>query len=153
MHNNTVQPEVSLLFLSSFQEDSAILNFLSYKFFIFRKLFFAIYMHVCVLSHFSRVQLFVTVWTVAHLAPLSMGFSRQDTGVIPPWDLPDPGIKPASLMSPALASGFFTTSTTWEAPPYTYVFLNNIFCSAVLGFLWLTIITLNYCNDDITLTK
>ena len=30
-------------------------------------------------------------------------------------DLPDPGIKPASLMSPAKAGGFFTTSTTWEA--------------------------------------
>jgi len=34
----------------------------------------------------------------------------------PPGDLPDPGIKPASLMSPALAGGLFTTSTTWEAP-------------------------------------
>ena len=34
-----------------------------------------------VLSHFSRVQLIEIPWTVAHLAPLSMGFSRQDTGV------------------------------------------------------------------------
>ena len=33
------------------------------------------------LSHFSHVQLFVTPWTVAHQAPLSMGFSRQETGV------------------------------------------------------------------------
>ena len=33
-----------------------------------------------------------------------------------PGDLPDPGIKPTSLASPALAGGFFTTSTTWEAP-------------------------------------
>ena len=33
----------------------------------------------------------------------------------PPADLPDPGIKPASLTSPALAGGFFTTSATWEA--------------------------------------
>ena len=33
----------------------------------------------------------------------------------PPADLPDPGIEPVSLMSPALAGGFFTTSTTWEA--------------------------------------
>ena len=32
----------------------------------------------CVLSHFSRVRLFVTLWTVAHEAPLSMGFSRQE---------------------------------------------------------------------------
>jgi len=38
----------------------------------------------------------------------------------PPGDLPDPGIKPASFMSPSLASGFFTTSTTWEAPWYLY---------------------------------
>ena len=38
------------------------------------------YMHicVCVLSHFSHVQLFATLWTVAHQAPLSMGFSRQE---------------------------------------------------------------------------
>ena len=34
----------------------------------------------------------------------------------PPGDLPGPGIKPVSLMSPALADGFFTTSATWEAP-------------------------------------
>ena len=56
---------------------------------------------------------------VAHLAPLSMGFSRQEhwSGLPcpPPWDLPDTGIEPTSLMSPALAGGFFTTSATWEA--------------------------------------
>ena len=34
---------------------------------------------------------------------------------IPPGDLPDPGIEPASLVSPALTGGFFTTSCTWEA--------------------------------------
>ena len=39
----------------------------------------------------------------------------------PPGDLPDPGIEPMSLMSPALAGGFFTTSTTWEASPYRYI--------------------------------
>ena len=33
----------------------------------------------------------------------------------PPWDLPDPGIEPTPLRSPALAGGFFTTITTWEA--------------------------------------
>ena len=48
-----------------------------------------------------------------------MGFSRQEywSGLPcpPPADLPDPGIEPVSLMSPALAGGFFTTSTTWEA--------------------------------------
>ena len=54
------------------------------------------------------------------MAPLSVGFSRQEywTGLPcpPPGNLLNPGIEPISLMSPALASGFFTTSTTWEAP-------------------------------------
>ena len=50
------------------------------------------------LSHFSHVQLFATPWTVAHQAPLSMGFSRQEywseSPCPPPGDLPNPGIKP-----------------------------------------------------------
>ena len=70
-------------------------------------------MHECVLSHFSCVRLFVTPWTVAHQTPLFLGFSRQEYWsewpCPPPGDLPDSGIKPTSLMSPALASGFFTT--------------------------------------------
>ena len=57
----------------------------------------------CVLSHFSCVRLFVTLWAVASQAPLSMRFSRQEYwGGLPlpsPGDLPDPGIEPASLMS------------------------------------------------------
>ena len=68
---------------------------------------------VYVLVHFSCVQLFVTLWTVAHQAPLSMGFSRQEYCEFPcppPGDLPDPGTEPVSLMSPALADGFYTTS-------------------------------------------
>ena len=72
------------------------------------------------LTHFSRVQLFSTLWTVAHQAPLSIGFSRQEhwSGLLllPPGDLPDPGIQPTSLMSPALAGGIFTTNATWKAP-------------------------------------
>ena len=75
-------------------------------------------LHACMLSHFSCVQLFVTLWTVAHQAPLSMGFSRQEhwSGLPcpPPGDLPDPGIKPRSPVSPASAGGFFTASATWE---------------------------------------
>ena len=63
--------------------------------------------------------LFVTLWTVARQAPLSMGFSRQEywSGLPFPTlvDLPNPGIEPMSLMSPVLAVRFFTTSTTWEA--------------------------------------
>ena len=42
----------------------------------------------------------------------------------PPRDPPDPGIEPASLMSPALAGGFFTTNTTWETPDSTRYILN-----------------------------
>ena len=67
----------------------------------------------------SCVQLFVTSQTVAHHTPLSMGFSRQEYwgGVpfSPPGDFPDPGIKPVSLMAPALADGLFIASATWEA--------------------------------------
>ena len=77
-------------------------------------------MCACALSHFSRAQLFGTLWTVARQAPLSMGFSRQECwSGLPfpsPGDLPYPGIKPVSLMSPALAAGFFTTGATWKNP-------------------------------------
>ena len=70
------------------------------------------------LSGFSRVQPFVTPWTVAHRAPLSRGFSRQKywSGLPCPLlgDLPDPGIEPMSLVSPALAGELFITSATWE---------------------------------------
>ena len=58
-------------------------------------------------------------WTVACQAPLSMGFSRQEywSGLLclPPEDLPNLGIEPESLTSPALAGGFFTSSAPWEA--------------------------------------
>ena len=69
-----------------------------------------------VLSRFSYVQLFVTPWTVARQAPLSVGFSREEhwSGLpFPsPGDLPDAGIE---LASPVLPGGLFTTSATWEA--------------------------------------
>ena len=58
--------------------------------------------------------------TAARQAPLSLGFSRQEywSGLLypPPGDLPDPGIEPVSLTSPASGGRFFTTSATWEAP-------------------------------------
>ena len=54
---------------------------------------------------------FATLWTVAHQASLSMRFSRQEywSGLPcpPSGDLPDPGIKPAFLMSPALVGEFY----------------------------------------------
>ena len=54
---------------------------------------------------------FESSWTVANQAPLSMGFSGQEywSGLPcpPPWDLPDPGFEPVSLMPLALADFFF----------------------------------------------
>ena len=71
----------------------------------------------CVLSQFP---FFVTPWTVAHQALLSRGFSRQEywSGLpFPsPGDLPNPGTKPVSPASPALAGRFFTRGTL-EAHP------------------------------------
>ena len=62
----------------------------------------------------SHVWLFQILWTVVHQAPLSMWFPRQDywrgLPFPPPVDLPDPGIKLVSLMSPELADRFFTTT-------------------------------------------
>ena len=67
----------------------------------------------------SHIQLFATLWTVARQAPLSMGFSRPEywSGLPcpPPGDLLNPGLEPASLVSPSLADTFLTTSATWEA--------------------------------------
>ena len=76
------------------------------------------------LSHFSHVRLFATLWSAACQAPLSMGFSRQKYWSGLPRPLPgnpDPGIKPASLTSPALGGKFFTTCATWEAQKEHYL--------------------------------
>ena len=69
----------------------------------------------CLLSRLSRVRLFVTIWTVALQAPLSMGFSRLEYGsglpYPPPGDLPNPGIKPGS---PALQADSLLTEPPRE---------------------------------------
>ena len=63
----------------------------------------------CNAESLSRVWFFATPWTVAHQAPLSLGFFRQEywSGLLfpSPGELPDPGMEPVSLV---LASGFFT---------------------------------------------
>ena len=68
------------------------------------------YAYACLLS---RVRLLVIPWTVARQAPLSVGFSRQESwGGLPfppPGDPPNPGMEPPSLWSPALAEGVFST--------------------------------------------
>ena len=81
----------------------------------------------CVLNGFSCIQLFVMLWTVAHQASLSMGFSRQEywSGLpcLPLGNLPDPGREPMFLKSPALAGRIFSTSTTWESQVKVYTLL------------------------------
>ena len=76
-------------------------------------------MCVYVLSRFSDVRFFETLWTVGHQVYLSTRFSRQErwsgSPCSLPGDLTDSGIKPASLTFPVLAGGFFTTSASWEA--------------------------------------
>ena len=74
------------------------------------------YWCACVLSHFNCVLSFATLWSPPG-SPVHR-FSRQEywNGVPcpPPGDLPNSGIKPVALMSPALASIFLTTSAPWE---------------------------------------
>ena len=71
-----------------------------------------------VLSVLTCVRLFVTPWTVARQASVSMEFSRQEywSGLpLPtPVDLSNPGIEPVSLGSLAMAGGFFASSATWR---------------------------------------
>ena len=115
------------------------------------------------LSCFSHVFLFATPWTVAHQVPLSVGFSRREywSGLpfSSPGDLPNPGIKPASHMSPVLVCGFFTTCTPWGAQFEAYQLAINqadiqifhyntsFFPLNVLGYLWLLPIKF-YCFID-----
>ena len=78
------------------------------------------------------------IWTVAHQAPLSMGFSRQEywSGLLwpPPGDLPDPEIEPASpvssasLVSPALAGGSLPLAPPGKPHIRAYMFLKGIKC-------------------------
>ena len=66
----------------------------------------------------------MTPWTIACQAPLSMGLSRQEyLNEVPfpsPGDIPDPGIELASLTSPILAGGLFTTRPPQGPLPLTY---------------------------------
>ena len=102
----------------------------------------SLFVHLLLLlSRFSHIRVFATLWTVARQAPLSMGFSRQEywTGLpcSPPGDLPDPGIKPVSLTSSTLAGEFITTRASWGAPLVLwlyYSFLNHIVNPRKHGF-------------------
>ena len=69
-------------------------------------------MHACMLSHFSCVCLFATLWTAARQATLSMGFSRQEywrgLPCSPPGDLPDPRVRTCVSCGSFIVGGFFT---------------------------------------------
>ena len=110
-----------VIYLSS---NHYILGIVIYTFILYKNdicylciIFLHIYVHT---QSLHRVQLFVTPWTTAHQAPLSMGFPRQEywSGLpFPsPGDLPNPGIEPSS---PALAGGFLTTEPSGK--PYVYM--------------------------------
>ena len=100
---------------------------------------------VCVLSCFSCVRLFATLWTVACQAPLSMGFSRQRESsecwsglpCHPPGDLYNPGLN-LSPLSPVLAGGFFTTRATWQAlfKVYSHITLLLISRNLKIATMW-----------------
>ena len=86
----------------------------------------------------SCVQHFVAPWTVTHQAPLSMAFPRQECwSGLPfptPGDLLDPGTKPVSLISPALAGEFFASSSTWEECDLMKV--KSLSCVRLLATTW-----------------
>ena len=82
----------------------------------FREFTAHLYLYCAVLSHLSHVLFFATLWIIACQAPLSMGFSRQEywgrLQPLPLGNLPNPGIKPTSLVSSASTGRVFTTSAT-----------------------------------------
>ena len=82
---------------------------------------------MCCAKSLQSVQLFLIPWIVARQDPVSMGLSRQEYWCRLPFpplgNLPDPGIEPTSLRSPA--GRFFTTSSTWEA--YVFARIHALF--------------------------
>ena len=105
---------------------------------------FYVFYCACVLSSISCVWLFATLWTVACQAPLSMWFSRQEywSGLpcTPQGDLPNSGMEPGSLMFPALAGRFFTTSATQAIRLRKWIssqLPNECHCSSLLPKIYL----------------
>ena len=104
-----------------------------------------IHLHVCMLSCFSHVRLFMTPWTVAHQAPLSMVFSGQEywSGLLcpSPGDLPNPGIKPSSLAlqadsSPSEPTFYYSVTITYyfsiPPSPFLYVHMDKFLIKYIL---------------------
>ena len=109
-----------------------------------------IYEYVCVyvtaaVESLSRVRLFATPWPVAHQAPLSMGFSRQECWgglpCLPSGGLPDPGIKPGS---PALQADSLPLSH--QGSPCMCIYMNKyiymriyVICTHTYIYIWVEI--------------
>ena len=88
-----------------------------------------IFTRLCVLSHFSPLWLFATLWTVVHQPPPSMGFSRQEYWIgLPfpsPGDLPDPGVE--GLLS-CIGRGFFTAEPPGSPSLLQCLSSNHTYC-------------------------
>ena len=98
-------------------------------------------MCACVLSCFSHVRLFMAPWTVARQVPLSMGCSKQEywSGLScpTPRDLPDPGVKSVSLMSPAFQADSLPLVPHEKSFIYhTYVYLTKLIKLQVSEWKW-----------------
>ena len=94
-------------------------------------------------NNFSHVQLFATLWTVAHQASLCMGFYQHEywsgLPLPPPGDLPDPGI------SPALAGRFFITEPLGKPILFPWGLLT---LETGVDFIrWLTVKTFNFSTS------
>ena len=90
---------------------------------------------LCVCAHSVVFSSFVNPSTIAHLALLSMEFSKQEFWsellFPPPRNLPDPGMRPMLLTSPALAGRFSTTVPLGKPVFYYLVFLENLYVSEI----------------------
>ena len=103
------------------------------------------------LSCFSCVGLFATLWTTAHQVPISMKFSRQEYWSGLPChlsgDLPAPWMELASHMSFALARGFLTTRATWEGEVgRSYIQLGTCSFEIPVLFKWQNLIGSWFCK-------
>ena len=85
---------------------------------LMRNIKYSVSLSFCVYAHTCLTL--CNPWPIAHQGPLTIKFSRQEhysgSPCPPPGDLPDPGIEPASPVSPALAGGFFTPEPPGKPP-------------------------------------
>ena len=106
--------------------DKAVYCYLFYLTYM-QGVYVCVCMRMCVLSCFSHVQLFATLWTIAHQTPLSMGFSKQEYwNGLPfpsPGDLPSPGIEP---VSPEVVGRFLTTVPRGKPMDHLYLTVNTM---------------------------